>query len=210
MFRAKSALKIVVASLAVSCVLGVSAADGSQPGRHASQHGAGQTPGTLPAALVARIGTLSLGDEYLTPRGVGVIDFGLSTGATVLGVELELGYTYTPPRQPVGRCGNQMIAWRGLSTYFRRNRFVGYSYHPPARFARMETVRGLRIGDPLETGLFLYGPNFSWETHGGQRWTLRLAGGDLFGSAAGSSGRGGSITASSSIVSIGAGMQGCG
>lgn len=208
--RGKSALKIVVAILAATFVLGVSAADGSPVSNHARLSTAQQARTERAAAALARIGMFSLGSGYLTPRGVGVVGFGLPYSASVVGLQLELGYTYVPTQRSLGRCGASVIAWPVLSAFYRHNRFAGYLYHPAARFARLETGRGLKIGDPLETGRFLYGNSFNWDTNGGRRWSLRLSGGYLFGEAVGSWGRNGSVTASSSIVSIGAGAQGCG
>jgi hypothetical protein len=126
--------------------------------------------------------------NMLGGEGIGDIRFGQTPGRIAARLERlfgrpasasaasNIGYTR-------GICGfDHQIVWAGLATtpnsgpsvgltvYFKRSRFVGYSYGPPyggpvASSVRqgpmLSTGKGLGIGDTLSRGRRLYGPAFA-------------------------------------------------
>jgi hypothetical protein len=142
--------------------------------------GHGRTAPTSPATTPV--------DRYrLTGKGIGTITFGQGPKTVAAGLERLLGRPATAGATSRigyvrGICGfDHEIFWTGLAArpsggnsdgltlYFKRSRFVGYSYGPPYGGPQAPAVRsgpmlstttGLGLAQPLERGQQLYGRAF--------------------------------------------------
>jgi len=183
----------IVASLAVAvlavALLGHSRTAPNQPAGQDRPHGFGPT-----AASTRGV------EKLLTGDGIGSVTFGQAPGTVAVALERLLGPTTSAGAGGGGRTGlvgsicglNQEIVWAGLAAksrrplieggqsvvftsglyvYFKRSRFVGYSYyqytslkrdvrHGAAAGPRLATSRGLGLSDTLARGRRLYGSAF--------------------------------------------------
>jgi hypothetical protein len=109
------------------------------------------------------------------------VHFGMGLGRVVRGIDRMLGRGPNVPYHVVQACGaDHAIGWPGLVVFFQHGRFVGYSYRPAAgdrREPMLATARGLRVGDTLKVGKFLYGSAFHDSAeHGGSWWATTPGG----------------------------------
>jgi len=146
--------------------------------------------------------------EVLHGNRIWHVHFGVGVGRAVRGVDRVLGRGPNLPYHVVQACGvDHAIGWPGLVVFFHHGRFVGYSYRPAAgdrREPMLATARGLRVGDTLTMGKFLYGPAFHDSVEHGGSWWATTSGGRVQGLASGWPGgpRG-------SVATIAAGQPSC-
>ena len=109
------------------------------------------------------------------------VHFGIGVARVVRGIDRILGRPPSVPFHVVRACQvDHAVGWPGLVVFFHHGRFVGYSYRPAAgerREPMLATARGLRVGDMLTMGKFLYGSAFHDSVeHGGSWWALTPGG----------------------------------
>jgi hypothetical protein len=146
--------------------------------------------------------------NVLHANNIARIGFGDPAAAVIRRLDFLLGH---PPKERyhlIAACNvDRVIAWPGLAVFFRRGRFVGYSYRPAYgrhRGPTLATARGLRVGNTLAKAKRLYGPAFHASRRGGGSWWVSTPSGRLGGLASGWPGG-----PKGSVATISAGRVGC-
>ncbi len=137
----------------------VFAAGGSSPPRSGTGASSGNTPG--PPGTAA-------GHFTFRGNGIGGARFGQPEAVAIEALDQVLGSPTTP--RPTGAAGNctidSYLAWKTLTAYFFRGRFVGYDSASllAARGSEVipgaSTAAGLRIGDDITQARRIYGRAF--------------------------------------------------
>ena len=143
----------------------------------------------------------------LAGDGVASVRFGESTSAAIAGLDRLLGH---PPKGPVSETGNCNIdaaqQWSGLTGFFNKGEFVGYSTGERLTQRNIEAATGLRVGDTVARAQRIYGSAFQTSLAQGGSWSVPTRSGKLIGYLSAEPDQPGPVP---TITSIEAGSVGC-
>jgi hypothetical protein len=146
--------------------------------------------------------------DVLHANNIARIGFGESPAAVISRLTLLLGHRPKERYRLIAACNvDHVIAWPGLAVFFRRARFVGYSYRPAYgahHGPTLATAKGLRVGNTLDKAKRLYGVSFHASRRHGGSWWVSTPAGRLGGLASGWPGG-----PKGSVATISAGRVGC-
>lgn len=146
--------------------------------------------------------------EILRGDGINQVTFGEAASEGIARLQGVIAVKPTNRYYSLHTCDvDHGSKWPGFIAFFRRGRFVGYTYSG-AKLSRGEqrlaTEKDLRVGDSLSRGTRLYGHAFSMSSVQGGAWSVNTSQGRLFGFASGLP-----IGAHSTVLTIEAGNVGC-
>jgi hypothetical protein len=165
------------------------------------------TFGAIVSPSLARRGRASALD-VLHADNIARIGFGERSRSVIIRLEFLLGRGPAEHYRLTAACDvDRVVAWPGLAVFFRRGRFVGYTYRPAdgaRRVPTLATARGLQVGDTLAKAKRLYGRDFHASRRAGGSWWATTPRGRIAGLASGWPGG-----PKGSVATIGAGRVGC-
>jgi hypothetical protein len=176
--------------------------------------GSGVPTSAVPASAARAASPASPGGmvfKVLEGNGIDGAGFGQARGAVTSRLDRLVGPP-TRPYSPSGACQvDHVIEWSGLYVFFRKGRFIGYTYGPPQLTGQavLATARGLRVGDTLGYGQRLYGQAFHMGVEQGGVWWVTTTRGQIDGFANGPAQNGTDVGPRSHVMTIEAGDVGC-